>query len=207
MSRAGRRPGGPITRQAILDAGRAEFAAAGYAHSSIRQVARRAGVDPSLVYHYYTDKAGLFVACFDLPSDPRRIQAEASAGPPSGARIIEGFLAQWEEGDEEPGRRFVTLAQAASGAPEVAKALREFLTDRVWAHRPDGGDEQTMKTAALVSSQLLGVPWARYVVRMEPLASASRADVGSWVGPTIDRYIAGHLDFLHSRLERFDWRD
>jgi hypothetical protein len=41
-----------------------------------------------------------------------------------------------------------------------------------------------------VSSQLLGVAWARYVVRMEPLASMPRADVAALIGPAIDRYIA-----------------
>jgi AcrR family transcriptional regulator len=194
MSPAGRRPGVPVTRQAILDAARTEFAAAGYGGASIRQIARQAGVDPSLVYHYFSDKAGLFVACFDLPRDPRRVQADARAGPPSGARIVEHFLAQWEEGEQEPGRRFVTLAQAASGSPEVAGALREFLTERVWAHHPDGGTEEGLRTASLVSSQLLGLAWTRYVVKLEPMASAPRAAVAAWVGPTIDGYISRRAD-------------
>ena len=80
--------------------------------------------------------------------------------------------------------------QAVSSAPEVARAVREFLTERVWANRPGGTDEDTMKTTALVSSQLLGVAWARYVVRMEPLATAPRAEVAAWVGPAIEGYIA-----------------
>jgi AcrR family transcriptional regulator len=191
VSPAGRRPGVPNTRQSILDAAQAEFAAAGYNAASVRRVARRAGVDPSLVYHYFTDKAGLFVACLDLPADPRAVQAEVGLGPPSGARIVDRFLAQWEQGEDEPGRSFVTLTQAVSSAPEVARALREFLAERVWAHRPGGDSQAARKTASLVSSQLLGVAWARYVMRMEPLASAPRADVAEWVGPTIDRYIRG----------------
>jgi Tetracyclin repressor-like, C-terminal domain len=80
--------------------------------------------------------------------------------------------------EEGQGRRFVTLAQAASGTPEVADALREFLTERVWANRPDGDSELARKTAALVSSQLLGVAWARYVVRMEPRPAATRGFIG-----------------------------
>ena len=191
MSPAGRRPGASDTRSAILRAARAEFAAVGYTAASIRQIARRAEVDPALVYHYFTDKAGLFVAGLNLPADPRTVQMQAQQGPPDGARIVERFLAQWEEDDAEPGRGFVTLTQAVSSAPEVARAVREFLTERVWAHRPGGANEETMKTTALVSSQLLGVAWARYVVRMEPLATAPRAEVAAWVGPAIDGYIAG----------------
>jgi len=191
VSPAGRRPGASDTRSAILHAAHAEFAAVGYTAASIRQIARRADVDPALVYHYFTDKAGLFVAGLNLPADPRTVQAQAQQGPPNGARIVERFLAQWEEDDAEPGRAFVTLTQAVSSAPEVARAVREFLTERVWANRPGGANEETMKTTALVSSQLLGVAWARYVVRMEPLATAPRAEVAAWVGPAIDGYIAG----------------
>jgi hypothetical protein len=44
-----------------------------------------------------------------------------------------------------------------------------------------------------VSSQLLGVAWARYVIRMEPLASASRSEVAAWIGPTLEAYITGRL--------------
>lgn len=190
MSPAGRRPGTSRTREAILDAARAEFSAAGYTAASIRQVARRAGVDPALVYHYFADKAGLFVACLDLPADPRAVQAQAAREPADGTRIAERFLAQWEECQPEPGRSFVTLTQAVSTSPEVARALREFLTERVWANRPGAGRPAAMRTTALVSSQLLGVAWARYVVRMEPLASMPRADVAAWIGPAIDRYIA-----------------
>jgi AcrR family transcriptional regulator len=173
----GRRPGGPDTRASIVQAARAEFAERGYSAATIRQVARRAGVDPALVYHYFTDKAGLFVASIDLPADPREVQRQAQGRRLDGARIVEAFLAQWEEGTAEPGRSFVTLTQAVSSAPEVARAVREFLTERVWAHRPAAED----------------AAWARYVIRMEPLASASRAEVAAWIGPAIEAYITGQL--------------
>jgi ABC-type Zn2+ transport system substrate-binding protein/surface adhesin len=71
--------------------------------------------------------------------------------------------------------------------------VREFLTERVWAHRPAAQDAAVSRTTALVSAQLLGAAWARYVIRMEPLASASRAEVAAWIGPTIEAYITGQL--------------
>lgn len=193
MSPAGRRPGSPGTREAILAAARAEFAAAGYTAASIRQVARRAGVDPALVYHYFTGKPELFTACLQLPADPRQVSTDARRGPPNGARIVERFLAQWEDDPAEPGGSFVTLVQAVSSAPEAARALREFLTERVWAYRRHGDAAAAARTAALISSQLLGTAWARYVIRMEPFASASRAQVAAWVGPTIEAYVTGRL--------------
>jgi AcrR family transcriptional regulator len=173
-----------------LGAARAEFATAGYSEASIRQIARQARVDPALVYHYFKDKPGLFVACLDLPADPRAVQMQVQQDPPSGELIVEGFLAQWERGEGEPGESFVTLTQAVSSAPEVARAVREFLSERVTANRPGATGVGALKARALVSAQLLGVAWARYVVRMEPIASASRAEVAAWVGPTIERYLA-----------------
>lgn len=193
MSPAGRRPGGADTRAQILEAARAEFGERGYTAATVRQVARRARVDPALVYHYFADKAALFVACLDLPADPGEVQIQARGGGHlDGARIVERFLAQWEEDAAEPGKPFVTLTQAVSSAPEVARAVREFLTERVWARVRDG-DCETDRATALVSSQLLGVAWARYVIRMEPLASASTSEVAAWIGPTIEAYITGRL--------------
>jgi AcrR family transcriptional regulator len=193
VSPAGRRPGWPGTRSKILETARAEFAEHGYVAATIRRVARRAGVDPALVYHYFGDKAGLFVACLDLPADPRMIQIQARGGGLDGARIAERFLAQWEQGAAEPGGSFVTLTQAVSSAPGVARAVREFLTERVWSRVPAGNGEAAARTTALVSSTLLGAAWARYVIRMEPFASATRAEVAAWIGPTIEAYITGRL--------------
>jgi hypothetical protein len=102
---------------------------------------------------------------------------------PDGARIVERFLAQWEDDPADPGRSFVTLTQAVSSAPEAARAWRDFLTERVWAYRRPGDPASTTTTAALISSQLLAAAWARYVIRMEPFASASRAHVAAWVVP------------------------
>jgi AcrR family transcriptional regulator len=192
MSPAGRRPGTRDTRAEIITAARAEFSDRGYTAATVRQVASRAGVDPALVYHYFTDKASLFVASLNLPADPRAIQNQArQGGGLDGARIAERFLAQWEDGHAEPGQPFVTLAQAMSSSPEVATAVRQFLTERVWANTPGSDDEVTRTRTALVSAQLLGLAWARYVVRMEPLASMPRAQVAALAGPAIEAYITG----------------
>jgi AcrR family transcriptional regulator len=191
MSPAGRRPGVQDTRAAIIAAARAEFSDRGYTGATIRHVATRAGVDPALVHHYFTDKAGLFVASLDLPADPRQVQDQARHGGLDGSRIVERFLAQWEDGTGEPGQPFVTLTQAMSSSPQVATAVREFLTERVWGNVPAADATETRARTALVSAHLLGLAWARYVVRMEPLASAPRAQVAAWAGPAIEAYITG----------------
>ncbi len=192
MAKVGRRPGEAVTKDAIFDAARETFLEQGYTATTIRAVARRAEVDPALVYHYFGDKATLFVATMNLPLDPRKVQVDSGRDGFSGTKLVEHFLAQWETESQPPGQSFVAMAQAVCSSPEIARSLREFLAERVWANLPSGPDPQLAQCRyALVSSQLVGLAWTRYILRIEPLASAPRADVAAMVGPTIDRYIAG----------------
>jgi AcrR family transcriptional regulator len=190
----GRRPGNVDTRAEIVDAARVVFSQGGYGQASIRAIARRAQVDPALVHHYFADKAALFVETMALPADPRRIKDEVEAGGFNGEVLVERFLAQWERGGEPGSPLFVSLAQAMVASPEVADNVRQFVTERVGLHGAPGDDEATRELRrSLVSSQLLGIAWTRYVMRMEPMASASRAEVARWAGPNIDRYALGPL--------------
>jgi AcrR family transcriptional regulator len=189
----GRRPGNVDTRAEIVDAARAVFAEEGYARASLRAIARRAEVDPALIHHYFADKAALFAQTMALPIDPRQVKDEATAEGFSGERLIERFLAQWERGGAGASA-FVTLAQAMVASPDVADSIREFVAERVGLHGAPGDDEATMlRRRSLVASQLLGIAWTRYVMRMEPMASAPRVEVARWAGPTIDRYAQGPL--------------
>jgi len=197
MVRAGRRPGNVDTRAEIVAAARTAFAELGYQRASIRGIAKRAGVDPALVHHYFTDKSELFIETMDLPMDPQRVQSQvvADGRPFSGERLVERFLAQWEQGPPGVGSpSFLTMVQAVASSPQTADAMREFLSDRLGTHGTAGEDAVTQsRRRALVSSQLLGLGWVRYVMRVEPIATADRADVARWVGPTIDRYVNGQL--------------
>jgi len=82
------------------------------------------------------------------------------------------------------------MAQAVCSSREAAAGLREYLEDRVWSltgrHLSPGEREQRR---ALVASQLMGLAWARYLLRLEPLASAHPEEVARWIGPTLDRYM------------------
>lgn len=191
----GRRPGGVDTRAEIVHAARAVFAEQGYVEVSMRAIARRAGVDPALIHHYFPDKAALFVETMGLPFDPREVKDEVSAEGFSGEVLVERFLAQWEKGSGSGSRSFVSLAQAMAASPEVAENMRQFVVERVGMRGPPGDSIETrLRRQSLVSSQLLGIAWTRYVMRMEPMASASRAEVARWAGPNIDRYATGNLE-------------
>jgi AcrR family transcriptional regulator len=187
----GRRQGDPRTRETIVDAARAEFLERGYTATTIRSVARRAEVDPALVYHYFTDKATLYGSTVSLPADPRQILDSVQSDETSiGVRLVEGFLAQWETGPGQPGQSFVNQVQAMSSSPEAARGLREFLVDRVWGQLADVDAAARWRTVA-VSSELVGLAWNRYIVRMEPIASASVREVAQQVGPALERLMFG----------------
>ena len=47
--------------------------------------------------------------------------------------------------------------------------------------------------AALIGSQLMGLAMARYIVSLEPVASASASELVAAVGPAIQRYITGDI--------------
>ena len=47
--------------------------------------------------------------------------------------------------------------------------------------------------ASLVASQLIGMVMVRYVLRLEPLASASPESVVAAIGPTVQRYLTGDV--------------
>jgi AcrR family transcriptional regulator len=199
MSPGGRRPGKLSARDDIIRAARETFAAEGYDGTSLRAVARAAGVDAALIHHYFDGKAGLFMAAMALPFDPRQVQLGADAASPStlpGAAVVEGFLTMWDLA-EGTGSSFVSCVGAMAASPAVADAMREFVRARVWQHIPpiEGESEETTDARrALVASQLMGLAYARYVLRVPPISTASPSEIGRWVGPTLERYGGGELD-------------
>jgi AcrR family transcriptional regulator len=175
----------------------AAFVEQGYERPSLRGIARRAGVDPALVHHYFGGKAALFAEALKLGRDPREIALQMAQGG-TGTDLALAFLGLWEGSRPRAGgvSSFVTAAQAVCSSPEAAAGLREFLEERVWSVLPcdqgvDPGERDLRR--GLVMSQLMGMGWARYVLRFEPLASASVEEVARMVGPTLDRYMAGPL--------------
>jgi AcrR family transcriptional regulator len=194
MARTGRRPGSSGTREAILRAATEEFGEHGYDRTTIRGVARRAGVDAALVHHYFGRKQDLFVASLELPVNPADMAASMLAEDPeaAGERIVGLFVSVWDHGaNRQP---LMALLRSAVTSEQAAAMLREFATREVFSrvvHRLDRPDAQLR--ANLVVSQLIGLAMARYIVRVEPLASLPPAALAVAVGPTLQRYLTGDL--------------
>jgi hypothetical protein len=72
--------------------------------------------------------------------------------------------------------------------------LREFVTSAIIRFVAEVfGQRDVEYRASLVASQIIGLGIARYVVRLEPLASASVEDVAAAIGPTLQRYLTGDV--------------
>ena len=193
--RRGRRPGGADTREALLSAARVEFAERGFDGATVRVIADRAGVDPAMVNHWFGGKEALFTAALDLPVDPATLIAQVVPGDPEqlGERIVSRFLVLWDHAGG--GRPLAALVRSIASHEAAAALMRQFIT-RVLVRRvvasvaPDRLDLR----AALVGSQLVGLGMVRYVLRLEPLASADHATIVAAIAPTLQRYLTGPLD-------------
>ncbi len=201
--RTGRRPGDPGTREAILQAARDAFGRRGYTATSLRAVAASAGVDPALVLHYFGSKQALFVAAVELPIRPREVLPPVLAGDPDGigVRLVRFFVGVWDTAATRS--QFLALIRSAVSDEAAARLLRDLLTaDGPEAVIRDLGYPQAELRGALVGSQLVGLAFTRYVVRLEPLASADAETVAALVGPTVQRYLDGDLPDPPTTKER-----
>jgi AcrR family transcriptional regulator len=200
--RTGRRPGPSTTRAEILAAARTSFAEVGYDRTSVRGVAARAGVDPALVHRFFGSKDDLLVAALTLAMKPdERIPALMEGEASSlGERVIGYFLSVWEY---SPSREvLIGMLRSAATNERAATLLREFFSREVLARiAAPLGDEDAPLRATLVNSQLFGLAMVRYVIRVEPLASASVETVAAAFAPTLQRYLTEELHLPASSRE------
>jgi len=179
----------------VLAAARAAFAERGFDGATIRGIAGAAGVDPALVHHYFGSKDKLFLAAVQAPADPAELLPEVLAARHEelGESIVRLLLKVW---DGPAGPAGLALVRSAIGNEWTAKLLREFLVSQVLRRvmgTLDLSPAEREARGALVASQLFGVVMARYVLRVEPLATASAESLIAAVGPTVQRYLTGDV--------------
>jgi hypothetical protein len=105
----------------------------------------------------------------------------------AGERAVRAFFAVW--GD--PVRRAPILAMLRSAMSNEAAAtlLRQFARRSILSRVVAGLDlpDRELRVEAAVS-HLIGLALMRYVIRLEPLASISDAELVDLVGPVIQHY-------------------
>jgi AcrR family transcriptional regulator len=193
-ARSGRRPGESGTREAIATAARRSFADRGYDRTSLRQIGLEAGVDPTLVTHFFGSKEQLFRSVVELPFAPAEVIPRLLAGDPehAGERLARFVLGVLES---DAGRaRVLGLIRAATSEPAAAALIREVIASELLtpvAEQIGAGNPRFR--ASLLMSQMVGLAMARHVVGVEPLASAGVEELVAALAPTLQRYLTGPL--------------
>jgi len=191
---SGRRPSGADTRAAIFEAARGEFAAKGFDATSMRGVAKIAGVDPALVHHYFAGKVELFTETIVAYVTPAVVVGAMVTGPREelGRRLVTGFFGFWDGPDAR--ETFAALFRSAATNPALEAVIPAFLGREILprlqaAYEIDHAEHRI----GMVAAQLIGLALMRYVVRLPAVTAMSVAELASVVGPTMQRYLTGDL--------------
>ena len=163
------------TASRILDAARVEFGASGENGATIRGIAKRAGVDPSLVLQHYGSKQALFalavrpaenLTAADIPAHLAEVLNLRLHGLPPATRA---------------------LMRSMLTSPEAAAVMRDFLQERT-TNLADTmvGDDRDLRAALMVSS-ILGITIAHHFLDLPALADVSDEQIasvaGAWFAP------------------------
>jgi AcrR family transcriptional regulator len=170
------------TKATILAAAREQFAAAGFAGTTIRSVATAAEIDPSMVMRYFGNKDRLFAAAaeFDLRfPDVSQVPVD-ELGPV----LVGHFLTRWE-GDEA----LIVLLRSATTNADAAERMREIFGAQLGPSVAAIAPDDAPRRAGLIATQMLGMALCRLVLQLPPVVDMTRDEVIAWLGPTIQRYL------------------
>jgi hypothetical protein len=82
------------------------------------------------------------------------------------------------------------VIRSVVASEQAAGLLREFVGREVLGRVAAALEvDQPRLRASLAGSQLVGLAILRYVVKLEPVASATADELAAWVGPTLQRYL------------------
>jgi len=195
MPPRGRRPvGGPDAREQILTAAGELFAELGFERTTMRGVAARADVDPSLIHHYFVNQEGLLSATLVFPVDPGALLAGLDKDPEhAGEGVVRRVLGLWEA-DPEIRRRLLGLIRVGLSHEYAAGLLRDLLGRTVLtALASVVADDQRPLRAALAGTQMAGLLQGRYVLGIPAIRDATPEQLALTIGPVLQHYLTGPL--------------
>ncbi|MEE1829944.1 TetR/AcrR family transcriptional regulator [Streptomyces sp. SP17KL33] len=181
----------PAARDRILAAAREEFSERGYDKASVRGIAKAAGVDSALVHHYFGTKEQVFEAAVTLSFGPAMQAPQAVEDGPLdgvGERLTRFVFGVWEN----PATRTPLLAIVRSAVNNEAAAavFRRIIATQVLRRIADRLEVPDAELRAeLAAAQLVGIAMLRYVIKVEPLASADPEQIIRRVAPVVQAHL------------------
>ena len=170
------------TEASILEAARELFADEGFERTTIRSVAARANVDPALVMQHFGNKEQLFAAATRWHSEHQTILSATPDSFPAAA--LADMLSHFE--DAEDREAAVALMRNCLTHPVALAAMRdEVMCERkaAVAAQLDGPDAELR--AGLFAACMIGLGMSRYLIKLEPVASASHEELLRLMGPVL----------------------
>jgi hypothetical protein len=129
----------------------------------------------------------------EIPVNPDELVSRLLGGDPEqlAERILRTFLSVW---DANGGGALAALMRSVASHEQAARMMREFVSRVIFgrivsAVAPDSPELR----AALCGTQIAGLGMIRYVIRLEPLASADHDTVVRAIAPNLQRYLTGVL--------------
>jgi AcrR family transcriptional regulator len=177
-TRAARRA---ATAQRILKAAQIEFGEHGLQGTTVRAIAQRAGVDPSLVIQHYGTKNDLFAIATHLHRE--------STDDDVAEHLLDVLDVRLNEMPPETR----ALVRSMLTAPEATSAMKEFLDERVanLARAMDGGDAGLR--AALTVSSILGLTIARHFLKLDALTEISEEQIETTIRPWLTAALGDNI--------------
>jgi AcrR family transcriptional regulator len=181
------------TRDRILTTAREEFSERGYEKTSVRGIAKAAGVDPALVHHYFGTKEQVFEAAIEVAFAPALRAPDAIGDGPLdevGERLTRFILGLWEN----PASRTPLLAivRSAVNNETAAAVFRRLIAAQVLSRvAAQVGLPDAELRVELAAAQLVGCAMLRYVIKVEPLASADPEQIVARLAPVVQGHLTG----------------
>ncbi|MGW4551322.1 TetR/AcrR family transcriptional regulator [Streptomyces violaceorubidus] len=181
------------TRDRILVTAREEFSERGYEKTSVRGIAKAAGVDPALVHHYFGTKEQVFEAAIEVAFAPALRAPDAIGDGPLdevGERLTRFILGLWEN----PASRTPLLAivRSAVNNETAAAVFRRLIAAQVLSRvAAQVGLPDAELRVDLAAAQLVGCAMLRYVIKVEPLASADPEQIVARLAPVVQGHLTG----------------
>jgi AcrR family transcriptional regulator len=177
-TRAARRA---ATALRILKAAQIEFGEHGLEGTTVRAIAQRAAVDPSLVIQHYGSKNDLFAIATQLHRES------------TDDEVAEHLLDVLDVRLNEMPPETRALVRSMLTAPEATSAMKEFLDERVanLARGMDGGDAELR--AALTVSSILGLTIARHFLKLDALTEISEEQIETTIRPWLTAALGDNI--------------
>jgi len=174
-----------LTRERILAAARDLFATLGYDRTTVRMIADKAKIHASLVIRYFGSKEHLFAesSSFDLQLP----DLSSTAPERRGEALVRHFLDRWE--NKEPGDLPALLRLSVTHPDGREKLIAVFRKQVEPAIKRIAGSRDPAVSAALIATQIVGIAFLRYVVRLPGIANLDRNELLRRAGKTVQSYL------------------